>query len=366
VAGSVVLVVSTRKGLFLLTSDEKRSDWQVKGPFLNGHEINHATIDPRDRTLYATANDPWFGMRVASSPDLGETWRDDTTSPKFPEGGDRSVARLWRIEPGPASRPAIIYCGVDPGSLFLSEDGGVTWQENRALNEHPTRDRWFPGAGGLIVHSIVLDPTNDARLWVAISAAGVFRSDDGGASWQPQNSRLKDVIAKYEPNKEMYPEVGQCVHHLVHAGGSNDRLYAQTHWGTYRSDDGASSWTDITEGLPSDFGMMIAAHPSDPETAYVVPLQGGEFRCPPQGKLRVYRTTDGGKTWDAMTRGLPQENAYMGTYREAMSTDSLEPAGVYFGTNTGHIYASADAGDSWRRIIAELPPVSSVHATVLP
>jgi photosystem II stability/assembly factor-like uncharacterized protein len=202
-------------------------------------------------------------------------------------------------------------------------------------------------------------------MWVAISAAGVFRSDDAGATWQPANVGLKNILAKYEPNSEVYTEVGQCVHHLVPGAGSNDRLYAQTHWGTYRSDDGAASWTEITEGLPSDFGFQMAAHPANPDVAYVLPLQGAEFRAPPEGKLRVYRTSDAGKSWQAMTKGLPQSDAFMGTYREGMSADNLQPAGIYFGTNTGQLYGSADDGDSWRRITADLPPISSVSAAVI-
>lgn len=361
---TVVVSVGTRKGLFLLTSNADRDRWETQGPFLNGAEVNHATIDRRTGTLYATANDSWFGHRVASSADLGKTWSDEASAPKFPEGGDRAVERLWRIEPGREAEPGVLYCGVDPGSLFVSRDGGKTWEENVALNTHESRDGWFPGAGGLIVHSIILDKTNPNRMWVAISAAGVFRSDDAGASWQPANDHLKNIMAKYDPNAELYPPYGQCVHHLV-PSASPDRLYAQTHYGTYRSDDGAKTWTEITEGLPSDFGMVMAAHPTDPNTAYVVPLQGAEFRCPPEGKLRVFRTTDAGKTWEAMTQGLPQENAYMGTYREAMSTDTLNNAGIYFGTNTGQVYASADAGETWRNITTDLPPVSSVSAAVL-
>jgi len=364
-ASTVVLAVGTKKGLFLLRSDAKRDNWQLAGPFLNGIEVNHATIDARSGALYATSNSPWFGNNVACSLDLGKTWREGQYAPRFGEDAGRSVERLWRLEPGRASQPGTLFCGVDPGCLFRSDDGGETWLEEAALNNHSTRNYWGPGAGGLIVHSIVLDPANRDRMWVAISAAGVFRTQDGGASWQAMNSSLKNVLVKYDANAQLYPEVGQCVHHLVSAAGDGDRLYAQTHYGTYRSDDGASSWTEITEGLPSDFGMVMAAHPTDPDTAYVLPLQGAEFRVPPEGKLRVYRTSDAGKSWQALSKGLPQENSYMGTYREAMSTDSLQPAGVYFGTNTGQIYASADDGDSWRRITADLPPVSSVSACVL-
>jgi hypothetical protein len=364
-SASVVLTVGTRKGLFLLRSDEKREAWELKGPFHPGIEINHATLDPRSGELLVTANNPWFGNRIERSKDFGETWLEGATGPKYPEDDGRSVARLWRIEPGRAAEAGVLYCGADPGCLFRSDDGGETWTENDALGRHPTREGWFPGAGGLIVHSIILDPANTQRMWVAISAAGVFRSEDGGASWTPQNTNLKNIGAKYDPNIPVYTEVGQCVHHLVHAGGDNDRLYAQTHWGTYRSDDGATTWADITEGLPADFGMVMAAHPHNPDVAYVLPLQGAEFRGPPEGKLRVYRTSDAGNTWEALTNGLPQEEAFMGTYREAMTTDSLDRAGVYFGTNTGQLYASADAGDSWRLITANLPPVSSVSAAVL-
>jgi photosystem II stability/assembly factor-like uncharacterized protein len=359
-----MLVVGTRKGLFLFESNGARDSWQLRGPYLKGADINHATLDPRDGRLFATSNDPWFGPQVQISVDRGETWNAAAAGPKFSEDSGKSVERLWRIEPGRPDEAATLYCGADPGCLFRSDDGGKTWEENVALNTHPTRDRWFPGAGGLIVHSIVLDPADANRMWVAISAAGVFRTEDGGESWQPVNSGLKNIMAKYEPQAEMYPEVGQCVHHLVPAAGDGGRLYAQTHWGTYRSDDGGSSWQDVTEGLPSDFGMVMAPHPRDRDVAYVLPLQGAEFRCPPEGKLRVYRTADGGKTWDALGKGLPQDDAYMGTYREAMDTDRLDPAGVYFGTNTGHLYASANEGESWRLITADLPPVSSVRAAV--
>jgi photosystem II stability/assembly factor-like uncharacterized protein len=362
---SVVLVAGTRKGLFLLRSDEKRESWQLAGPFLNGLEINHAMIDRRSGNLYATANNPWFGHNVACSPDFGQTWREGQHAPKFPEGEGRSVERMWRLEPGLVSEPGRLYCGVDPGCLFVSDDGGATWVENVALNNHQSRDQWSPGAGGLIVHSIVIDPENARRMWVAISAAGVFETEDGGESWQPMNNGIKNVGAKYDPNIPVYTDVGQCVHHLVRAAGPSNRLYAQGHWGTYRSDDGAATWTEITEGLPSDFGMVMAAHPSDPDTAYVVPLQGGEFRVPPEGQLRVWRTQDAGRSWQAMSKGMPAENAYMGTYREAMCTDTLSPAGVYFATNTGQLYASADDGDSWRRVTADLPPVSSVSAAVM-
>jgi photosystem II stability/assembly factor-like uncharacterized protein len=361
----VTLAVGTKKGLFLFHSSQKRDRWEVSGPFLTGTDINHAVIDGRSGKLFATANDPWFGNRVTSSLDFGATWADSPGGPRFAEESGRAMERLWRIEPGREDEPGVVYCGVGPANLFRSDDNGETWQENEALANHETRDRWSAGAGGLITHSVVLDETNPRRMWIAISAAGVFRSEDGGESWQPANQDLKNILAKYDEKADKYPVVGQCVHHLVHAAGENDRLYAQTHWGTYRSDDGASTWVDITEGLPSDFGMSIAAHPANPDVAYVMPLQGAEFRAPPEGKLRVFRTSDAGKSWQGLTKGLPQEGAFMGMYREGICVDSLAPAGVYLGTNTGQLYSSADDGDSWQLITANLPPISSVSATVL-
>jgi len=364
-ATKVVVTVGTKKGLFLFQSGQARDTWQMTGPLLLGEDVNHAVLDARTGTIYATGNNPWFGSRVVYSHDMGKSWTDATGSPKFASDSGMTMEKLWRLEPGRPSEPGVVYCGVGPAAIFRSEDGGAKWTENMALSRHPTRGGWFPGAGGLITHSIVLDPTVKARMWIAISAAGVFRTDDGGASWQPMNTGLKNVIAKGDPKAEVYTEVGQCVHHLVHAAGNRQRLYAQTHWGTYRSDDGAKSWKEITEGLPSDFGMVMAAHPRNPDVAYVLPIQGAEFRCPPEGKLRVYRTEDAGKTWAPLTKGLPQRSAFMGTYREAMCTDSLDAAGVYLGTNTGQLFASADEGDSWRRIRANLPPISSVSAAVL-
>ena len=361
----VIVSLGTRKGVFVYSSDPSRSRWRLSGPFLKGQDVNHATIDVRTGTLYATGNDPWFGPRVTMSKDFGKTWHDAERSPHFAEGSPLgSVARLWRIEPGRASEPGRLWCGVDPATLFRSDDGGETWDEVAGLSEHETRPQWFPGNGGLIAHSIVLDPTNQQRMWVGMSGPSVFRSLDGGESWQPANRGIRNGLVRYEPNAEEFPEQGQCVHHVVHSAAP-DRLYAQVHWGTVRSDDGAENWVDITEGLPSDFGMVMAAHPRDADVAYVVPLVSGEFRTPPDGKLRVFRTANAGGSWEPLTKGLPQRNAYMGTYREGMAIDGLEPAGLYLGTNTGHLYASADEGDSWRKVTSDLPPISSVSVCVL-
>ena len=357
---NVLILVGTRKGLFLFRSDRHRRRWQTQGPFLTGEEVNHATLDRRTGVLYATANSPWFGAHLAYSPDMGETWHDPKAGIGFSAKSGLKLERLWHVEPGRPSEPGVLYCGVAPAALFRSDDGGETWQEVQGLSAHPSRQRWEPGAGGLCLHSIVLDQTNSSRMWVGISAVGTFRTDDGGKTWRPQNSGVR---ADFLP--EQYPEFGQCVHHLVLAAGGNSRLYQQNHCGVYRSDDAGETWQEVTSGLPSDFGFPMAAHPHEPDTAYVVPLQGPEFRCPPQGKLRVYRTEDAGRTWQPLSRGLPQRGAYMGLYREALCTDSLEPAGVYMGTNTGQLYISIDEGERWRCLTSGLPPVFSVSTAVL-
>lgn len=382
-AGKLILSLGTKKGLFFFQSDKSREKWKLSGPFLPGSEIYHSVIDRRTGRLFALVNDPWFGNRVQYSDDLGVTWHDSKKSPAFPgkatlgdvpglsEAERKGVMellkleRIWHIEPGPASRPGLMYCGVAPAALFRSTDNGETWEEITALTKHQTRDKWGPGAGGMCLHSIIVDEAKPDHVSIAISAAGVFSTQDAGKTWSPMNSNLKNILAKYDPKIEKYPEVGQCVHHLIAAGGSKSRFYAQTHWGTYRSDDAAKSWTDITEGLPSDFGMVMAANPHDPDTAYVAPLGGGELRCPPDGKLRVYRTRNAGKSWEALTKGLPQKDAFMGMYREGMCSDSLDPAGIYLGTNTGHIYSSIDEGDTWKCVTTLLPPVLSVNASYL-
>jgi photosystem II stability/assembly factor-like uncharacterized protein len=375
----VKLLVGTRKGAWIYTSDERRDNWKAAGPFSKGIEINHVTMDSRSGTIFVTANDPWFGPQVRYSKDGGETWQDAKKSPRFegdptvtdPTAGpwmflpNKVLERLWRITPGRASEPDTLFCGVGPAALFRSDDGGETWAENQALSNHETRQRWNPGAGGLILHSLVLDPDNKDRMWIAISAAGVFRTDDGGKSWKVRNNNIREPAHQFDPNIPLYGEVGQCVHHLLPAGGKTDRLFLQGHWGTYRTEDGGDTWTDITEGLPSEFGLALATHPHDPNTAYTVPLVGGEFRCPPEGKLRVFRTRDAGKSWQPMTKGLPQEDAFMGVYRDNMCSDTLQTAGVYFGTNTGQLYASNDEGESWREITGNLPPITSVEVAVL-
>lgn len=358
----VVLSVGTAKGLFLFTSDPARRRWRVRGPMLPGLEINHATIDPRTTTLYATANSPWYGSRLTYSTNLGRSWQE-ASGPSFPKDSGLKLDRIWHIEPGPAAEPKVLFCGVAPAALFRSDDGGKSWEEVDGLTSHPSRPRWEPGAGGLCLHSILIDETNPSRMWVGISAVGVFRTEDGGKSWTALN---QGVRAEFRPDK--YPEFGQCVHDVVFAGGGDgasapQRLYQQNHCGVYRSDDGAGSWKEITEGLPSDFGFPIAAHPRNPDVAYVVPLQGAELRSPPEGKLRVWRTRNAGGSWEPLSNGLPQTRAFMGLYREAFTADAYDPAGLYLGTNTGNLYASTDEGETWRKLTTDLPPVYSLSVT---
>jgi hypothetical protein len=355
----VRLLAGTKKGLFGFQSTD-RQRWTLHGPFQHGHEINHAIYDPRSATIYATANNPWFGSHLVWSRDWGQTWTSSEFGPAFAPESGLQLERLWHVEPGPANSSALLYVGVAPAALFRSDDGGKSWHEIAGLTQHPTRPEWQPGAGGLCLHSILADPMNPLRLFVGISAAGVFRSDDGGDTWLPCNTGVR---AEFLPVK--YPEVGQCVHKVLMASGRADLLFQQNHCGVYRSEDAGASWREITAGLPSDFGFSLALHPREPETLYVLPLQEADFRCPPEGKLRIYRSRDAGQSWEALSKGLPQAHAFVGTYREGMATDSLDPVGLYVGTNTGKIFASNDAGDSWYVLADHLPPVYSVSASVV-
>jgi photosystem II stability/assembly factor-like uncharacterized protein len=354
-----LLLAGTKKGLFFFTSTDRRN-WELLGPFQNGREINHAIYDGRSGRIYATSNDAWFGSELVWSADLGKSWATAKQNPAFEESSGLKLERLWHIEPGRASEPQVLYAGVAPAALFRSDDGGQTWSEITSLTQHPSRPKWHPGAGGLCLHSIVVDNANANRMFVGISAVGVFRTDDGGANWEVAN---KGTRAEFLPEK--YPEFGQCVHKLLVADPKQSLLFQQNHCGVYRSADAGRSWQEITAGLPSDFGFPLGIHPRQPETIYVIPLKGAEFRCPPEGKLRVFRSRDGGKSWEGMDRGLPQENAFVGIYREGMAIDSLNPAGVYFGTNTGKIFQSDDEGDSWRLLADNLPPVYSISVAVI-
>jgi len=354
-----LILAGTKKGLFILSSTDRRR-WELLGPFQNGREVNHATYDGRSGRIYATANDSWFGCEVVWSNDLGKSWATAKQNPAFPEKSGLKVERIWHLEPGRPSEPQVLYAGVAPAALFRSDDGGVTWTELESLTQHPSRPKWHPGAGGLCLHSIVVDPSDPKRMFVGISAVGVFRTEDGGQNWTVANQGTR---AEFLPEK--YPEYGQCVHKLLLADGKQSLLFQQNHCGVYRSADAGRTWQEITAGLPSDFGFPLGLHPREPETLFVLPLKGADFRCPPEGKLRVFRSRNGGKSWDTLSKGLPQENAFVGVYREGMATDSLNPAGVYFGTNTGKIFGSADEGDTWQTLADNLPPVYSISTAVV-
>lgn len=356
---TVLLLAGTKKGLFLYTSTD-RKNWSLLGPFQTGREINHAIYDARNGHLFATANDAWFGCELVRSSDLGKTWQTGSPNPTFPKESGRTIERLWHIEPGRTNEPEVLYLGVAPAALFRSNDKGATWSEISSLTDHPTRSRWHPGAGGLCLHSIVVDPFHSERMFVGISAVGVFRTDDNGRTWQTAN---RGTRAEFLPEKK--PEFGQCVHKLLRAGGEKTLLFQQNHCGVYRSEDAGESWTEITQGLPSDFGFPLAIHPYEPRTIYVIPLQGAEFRCPPEGKLRVFRSRDGGNSWSALSEGLPQDKAFVGIYREGMAVDAVNPVGVYFGTNTGKIFMSDNEGDSWRLLADNLPPIYSIGTAIL-
>ncbi len=332
----------------------------MSGPFQAGREINHAVYDRRTGRIFATSNDSWFGCEVVSSPDLGAHWEAAKENPKFSESSGLKLDRIWHIEPGRASEPGVLYAGVAPAALFRSSDHGQTWSEITTLTAHPTRAHWHPGAGGLCLHSIVLDPADARRMYVGISAVGVFRTEDGGASWETAN---RGTRAEFLPEK--LPEFGQCVHKLLMAGGEGAALFQQNHCGVYRSADGGRAWQEITKGLPSDFGFPLAIHPRQSQTIYVLPLQGAEFRCPPERKLRVFRSRDGGQSWSALEKGLPSGSFFGGVLREGMAADALDPAGIYFGTNNGKIFASDDEGEKWRLLADNLPPVYSVATATL-
>jgi photosystem II stability/assembly factor-like uncharacterized protein len=354
-----LLLAGTKKGLFIFKSEDRRA-WHMTGPFSAGREINHAIYDRRNGRIFATANDAWFGCEIMSSPDMGKTWTAATQNPKFPESSGQKLDRIWHIEPGRTGEPGVLFAGVAPAALFRSDDEGGTWSEVTSLTGHPTRPHWHPGAGGLCLHSIVIDHGQPGRMFVGISAVGVFRSIDNGATWQTAN---KGTRAEFRPEK--YPEYGQCVHKLLMASGAPPVLFQQNHCGVYRSADLGASWEEITAGLPSDFGFPLALHPRQPGTLYVIPLKGAEFRCPPENKLRVFRSRDAGKSWEALGNGLPQEHAYMGIYREGMAADTNDPAGIYFGTNTGKIFASRDEGDNWTLLADNLPPVYSIATATI-
>jgi hypothetical protein len=311
--------------------------------------------------LWAGPESMHWGAVLQQSDDFGRTWTGgENGNVRFPEDTGAALKRIWQIRPSRPEEPDVLYCGVEPAALFESRDGGRTLALVRGLYDHPHRAQWQPGGGGLGLHTILLHPTNPKRMWVAISTGGVYRSDDGGKTWQPRNNGVR---AEFLPDK--HPEFGQCVHKIVLHATQPERLFLQNHWGLYRSDDAGDSWHDVAHGVPSDFGFAMAAHPRDADTVYIVPLESDEFRCTPQGKLRVYRTRTAGRSWQPLTRGLPQDEAFETVLRDALATDTLPKAGVYFGTRSGRVYVSSDEGDSWRLVAQSLPPVVCVKTAVV-
>jgi hypothetical protein len=368
----VRLLVGTRKGAFVLTSDGKRRSWNVAGPHFAGWEIYHLKGSPADQNrLYASQSSGWFGQQIQRSDDGGVTWapvNNEFTYDGVPgthqwyDGTAHpwEFKRVWHLEPS-RTDPNLVYAGVEDAALFVTTDGGQCWQELPGLRGHASGPNWQPGAGGMCLHTILPHPTDPKRLFIAISAAGAFRTDDGGVTWRPIN---KGLHSQYIP--EPTAEVGHCVHRIALHPSRPDVLFMQKHWDVMRSDDAGDSWREVSGNLPSDFGFPIDVHAHEPNTIYVVPIKSDSEHYPPDGKLRVYRSRTGGDEWEALTKGLPQEHCYVNVLRDAMSVDALEPCGVYFGTTGGQVYGSSDAGDTWTPIVRDLPAVLSVEVQTLP
>jgi photosystem II stability/assembly factor-like uncharacterized protein len=389
----VRVLVGTRKGAFVLTSDGKRGKWRVDGPHFAGWEVYHMKGSPADPDrLYASQTSGWFGQILQRSDDGGTTWEPPGGGPtatpegmpigqsnKFqydtsPETGRPLTThqwydgtqhpwefkRVWHLEPS-LTDPDTVYAGVEDAALFRSDDSGRTWNELAGLRGHESGPRWQPGAGGMGLHTILLDPVHPGRIFIAISAAGVFRTDDGGRTWRPANRGLR---SQYIPDPDA--AVGHCVHRIAMHPARPDVLFMQKHWDVMRSDDAGESWREVSGNLPSDFGFPIDVHAHEPDTVYVVPIKSDSEHYPPEGKLRVYRSRTGGGEWEPLTDGLPQQDCYVNVLRDAMAVDRLDPCGVYFGTTGGQVYASADAGDRWTPIVRDLPAVLSVEVQTLP
>ena len=367
----VRVLVGTRRGAFILTSDGKRDRWDVSGPHFGGWEIYHLKGSPVDpNRIYASQSSSWFGQTMQRSSDGGKTW--ETVGNKFTYDGVPGThqwydgtahpwefKRVWHLEPS-LTDPDTAYAGVEDAALFKTTDGGRTWCELSGLRGHGTGPKWSPGAGGMCLHTILIDPTNHSRIYVAISAAGAFRSDDGGTSWKPIT---KGLYSKYLPDPTA--EVGHCVHRIAMHPSRPQVLFMQKHWDVRRSDNAGDSWEKVSGNLPTDFGFVIDVHAHEPETIYIVPIKSDSEHYPMGGKLQVFRCRQGGNEWEPLTKGLPQRDCYVNVLRDAMAVDSLDKCGIYFGTTGGQVYASADAGDSWAPIVSHLPAVVSVEVQTL-
>lgn len=368
----VRVLVGTRKGAFVLTSDGDRTQWAVDGPHFPGWEVYHMKASPvnPDR-IYASQSSGWFGQIIQRSDDGGKTWTP--VGNEFTYEGEAGThmwydgtphpwefKRVWHLEPSLTERD-VVYAGVEDAALFKSTDGGLTWKELSGLRQHGSGPQWQPGAGGMCLHTIVLDPTNEQRIYIAISAAGAFRTDDGGETWMPINKGLRSGEI---PDQDS--EVGHCVHRIAMHPAHPERLFMQKHWDVMRSDNAGDQWHEVSGNLPSDFGFPIAVHAHEPETVYVVPITSDSHHFPPEGKLRVYRSRTGGNEWEALTDGLPQSDCYVNVLRDAMAVDEMDSCGIYFGTSGGQVYVSSDSGDRWTTIVHDLPPVMSVEVQTLP
>lgn len=358
-AEGVVLLVGTTKGAFFFYSDAARRDWRMTGPHMGGWEVYSLLGDSRHgQRVWAGTASYVYGATIRVSENWGETWRQIENGPRYSKESGFTLKRIWQIVPGHPSEPDTLYAGVEEAGLFVSRDRGETWEELSGLTSHPTRPGWAPGNGGLCLHSILIDPTNPRRIWVAASAVGVFRSDDGGISWRVCNDGLPAVVTGMP-----YPEVGRCVHKVVLDPNNANTLYMQFHGGVFKSTDGADSWRPIETGLPGNFGFPIVVTPSG--DLFVIPLHSDGERYLIDGRLRVWRSRDRGESWHPLERGLPEQPHYVGVLRDAMAVDTLEPAGIYFGTNMGELFYSPDEGESWRRLPGQFPRITTVKTWVL-
>jgi photosystem II stability/assembly factor-like uncharacterized protein len=359
---STILMVGTRKGLWLGRSDDRRTDWEFDGPHFDMEEVYSCMVDTRGERprLLAGASSSWLGPQVWRSDDLGETWQETPNGAvRFPDDTDAKVERVWQLVPG--AEPEVVYAGTEPGAVFKSTDRGETFTLERPLWDHPHRPEWNAGFGGQAFHTVLPHPTDPDSVTAALSTGGVYQTSDGGTSWQARNQGIK---AEFLPEGQQYPEFGQCVHKVSRHPSQPDRLFLQNHGGVYRSDDHGASWQSIADGLPAEFGFSIVNHPHEPDTVYVFPINGGDRRYPPGAKARVWRSKDAGGSWEELGEGLP-DAFYVAVMRDAMCTDQHPEAGIYFGARNGGVWGSADAGESWQQLVSDLPDVLVVRAASL-